>query len=871
MGIRLALLFLVLTALDAAPPKLRLGEVQKAFPQRYQAELTLNPEREQFEASIEIEISLAEPRSTLWLHQNHLSIQKAVVILAGKSIPAKVIPGGEDFVGFSFPRPLPAGTIQLQIHYTGLISSKSSSSIFRQRDNGSWYLFTQFEPSDARGAFPCFDEPQYKTPWQLTLHFPASLSAVSNTNPESDQTTGNQRTLRFRPTPPLPSYLIAFAVGNFEYVPAGLAGEKQVPVRIVVPRGHKDEAKYAAEVTAEIINRHEKYFGIPYPYEKADQLAIPDTSGFGAMENPGLITYAQNILLADPKADSIIRQRNYVRTAAHELAHQWFGDLVTSAWWDDIWLNESFATWMEDKYLADWKPAWKTQLSQVDAKLSVAAQDSLISARQIRQPIRVKDDINNAFDSISYQKGGAVLAMFEAWLGEGVFQQSIHNYLSQYANRATTAADLLDVLSSTTHKDITAAFSTFLNQPGIPLLRVALQCEPGKASLHLEQQRFLPTGSTGSTNQTWSFPVCVRYESNGGSQRECTLLSKPSADWTLNTTSCPAWVVPNADGKGYYRTELKDNLRSGDLTAAEKIEEMGNAEALASAGKFSTGSLLELVAKFRADPDRQVLTKAIDIALAPASQWIRPEFRANYVRFLDQSFGARARALGWTPRPKEDDETTLLRPILLSIAATYGEDATLAREARTLTDRWLSGEITLNPNLLRTVLTTAAYHGDRALFDRFLAAFLKTTDKLNRSRLIGAMSGFRDPTALRAGMDALITGKLPFLEGNFLLFNGTNFPETRHLPFEFLQANFNTIVKLMPTGGGFDFGSVLPQVGSNFCDAQSRDQLANFFTPRVSKFTGAPAILKQTLEGINLCIADKAQRQPGVEAFLRRF
>lgn len=863
---------------SATAPKLRLSEVQQATPTGYQATLKLNPSEETFTGTIRISLTLASTTKTLWLNQSKLQISSAIATAPGKkSLTAKILPGGDDFAGFAFPSSLPKGPLTLEITYSGEISSKSSSGIFRQKDGSNWYLFTQFEPTDARAAFPCFDEPNYKTPWQITLHIPANITAVGNTNIVSDKVNGTERTVVFAKTQPLPSYLVAFAAGPFEYVPAGNAGAKQVPVRIIVPKGHADEAKYAAEVTADIINHHEKYFGIPYPYEKADQLVIPDTSGFGAMENAGLITYAQNIILAKPESDSINRRRDYARTAAHELAHQWFGNLVTSAWWDDIWLNESFATWMEDKLLAEWKPEWNTAIDEVDAKLNVASQDSLISARQIRQPILAKDDINSAFDGISYQKGGAVIAMFENWLGEAEFQKAIVAYLKRYSDRAATAGDLLDALSSSTKKDITRAFSTFLNQPGIPLLSIDLHCKPGNTTLHLEQQRFLPLGSKGSAKQTWSFPVCISYEENGKIKRECTLLTEAKFDWKLNTAACPAWLNPNDGAKGYYRTELRGKLLEAlaahpeVLSAREQIDLMGNAAALGEAGKLSLDQTLTLAAKFANDPQRQVLQASIQIVGFPAGNLLSVEQGPAFARFLRSLYATRARQLSWTPRPGEPEDDALLRQSLVPLLATYGQDEVLASQARQLADAWLAGQASPDANLLGSILRAAAFNGDKALHARYLAKLEGTTDKANRSRILGALSDFRDPAALRAGMDILASGKIPFIEASGLLFAGQTFPETRRLAFDFLKVNFDTIVKLMPTGGGFDFGSVLPDVGSSFCDIKSRNELESFFTPKVAQFTGAPNALKQTLETIDLCIASKAAQQPGFDKFLEKY
>ncbi len=263
------------------------------------------------------------------------------------AIPGAAATGGSDYVRLTFQRNLSPGPWFLILEYGGRVESKDTEGIFRQKEGGDWYAFSQFEAIYARRAFPCFDEPSFKTPWQLTIHVPKGSIAVSNT-PVASETADPDggRTFAFAPTKPLPSYLVAFGVGPFDVVNAGTAGRNRTPIRMIVPKGHAAEARWAAETTGPILEVLEDYFGIPYPYEKLDDLAIPQTVGFGAMENAGLITYSSSLLLAKPADETIAQRRRYASVCAHETAHQWFGDYVTTAWWDDIWLNEAFATWM---------------------------------------------------------------------------------------------------------------------------------------------------------------------------------------------------------------------------------------------------------------------------------------------------------------------------------------------------------------------------------------------------------------------------------------------------------------------------------------------------------------------------------------------
>lgn len=858
-------------------PTLRLPDT--VAPAGYRIQLKLDPAQPNFSGSVEIRVAVKTPAETIWLNANHIKVEEAWFENGGAKHTATAEARGDDFLALHFSSPVPAGSGEIHIRYTGAVRQQDSSGIFHMMDNGNHYLFTQFEQIDARAAFPCFDEPSYKVPWQLTLDVPQSDTAVSNTPIQNEQTRGDRKVYTFEETKPLPSYLVAFGVGPFDYVPAGYAGKNRVPVRIITPKGHANEAKYAAEVTATLLTHHEEYFGIPYPYKKSDQLAIPVTFGFGAMENAGLVTYAQTIILADPQRDTLSRQREYASVAAHELAHQWFGDLVTMAWWDDIWLNEAFATWMEQKTLAEWKPEWNTRVEDVDSKLQAESNDSLVSARKIRQEINSKDDISNAFDSITYNKGAAVIGMFENWMEPQEFRKGVHAYLEQYAFKNATAPEFLDAVSSASKKNLSQPFETFLNQPGVPLISVKLRCSETPV-LHMEQKRYLPLGSKGSSNELWSVPVCVRYGTADKGTSECTLMSQPSMDWKLGSAKgCPAWVEANDDAVGYYRVDyehgLLASLTTGDvvqrLNAPERVDFMGNAASLATGGILPAADALALVGTFHDDPEHDVVQNAAELALEPREHLVPEDLEANYQRFLLKNFQARAHQLGWTPKPGEDDNARLLRPTLVRQVATYAGDQELAKDGRQLAEKWFADHNAVDASMVTSVLGTAAYYGDKALFERFLAELKKTEDRQERSRMLDAMGRFRDPAAIEAGMQAVTSGQIPFMDGLGLLFAGQGSEKTRKLSFEFLKAHFDEIASKRPTGGGFDAGALFPYVGTSFCDSQSKAELQAFLGSKIDQFTGGPRILQQVLESIDVCIANKAAQEPSVMTFLKHY
>jgi alanyl aminopeptidase len=869
---------LIASALAAAPT-LKLPDT--VIPRSYQADLTLDPARKDFSGVITIDLHVRQRVQEVWMHARKIQVQSAVLVSGRKRYIARATQSGEDYLQLSFDTALPTGPARLKLRYTGVIIDGGSTGIFHTADEGADYLFTQFESIDARLAFPCFDEPGYKTPWQLTLRVPAGDKALSNTPAVRDVVSGKQRVVVFAPTKPLPSYLIAFAVGPFDIVNAGAVGRNGSPVRIVTPKGKASEARYAAEVAATLLKQLEDYFGIPYPYPKADQVAIPNLFGFGAMENAGFVTFAQTLLLAKPASDSIQRQRSYARLASHELAHQWFGNYVTTAWWDDIWLNEAFATWLQQSMTAAWKPEWNSRMDDVNSRLDVMVQDSLVSARKIRQEIQSPDDIANAFDDITYQKGAAVIGMFEHYKGAAGFRSGVQNYMKKHAFGNATAADFLAAQDGQGDKPITEGFNSFLNQPGVPLLSVKLNCSANGASVHLAQQRLLPIGSSGSTAKTWRFPVCLRYPSGESTRSECFLLSEAIADQPLSGEggSCPAWIQADDQALGYYVTHyspaLLASLTGGDvkqrLPAPERLKLLGDAKLLADSGELPANAALQLLEALHGDEERHVVARSLDLALAYQENLVPENLIPNYQRFLLKNFQARARALGWMPVAGESDDAKLLRRRLIQAVANYGGDELLAETGRALADQWLAGIVDVDPDMLQSVLATGAHYGDKALALRYLARFKATQDRQIRQKIIRAMEAFRDPAALTAGYDAVRSGEVPATEGIYLLFAGQKFAATRQLPFTYLQAHWDEILAKRPTGGGYDLAAYFPQTGESFCDTASRDQLQAFFADRAPQFAGGPRNLAQVLETIDLCIARKETQGSAIATYLRAY
>jgi len=853
------------------PPKFRLP-ADEAGPIRYRVDLTIIPDQDTFAGAIDIDLQLAEQASVLWLNAEKLEIKDATLSVGGEKVAAKVITVPNDYVGFAFAHPVGPGPATLHVVYQGEVSRKDQQGIFQMKDGDRWYVYSQFEDIWARRAFPCFDEPGYKVPWQLTLRVKKDQVALSNTPVLSETAAGEgMKEVKFAETRPLPSYLVALAVGDMELVDAGTAGKKNTRIRIAVPRGHSTEAQYAAETTPAIVTRLENYFGIPYAYDKLDEVAVPLFGG--AMENAGLVTYGSGIILAKPQQDTPSRQRDWVWTAAHELAHQWFGDLVTTAWWDDIWLNEGFASWTANKIVSEYHPEWHADIEALNSSQGAMQSDSLVSARRVRQPIASNDDITNAFDSITYDKGAALMAMFESYMGPEKFRMGIHRYLTKYAWKNATSAEFLAAVAGDDTR-IPPAFSTFLDQPGVPLVTAALECSGGAAYVNLSQRRFLPLGSLGSPDQIWEIPVCVRYPAGQGDARQCELLSRQAGQLQLSQgAGCPPWVEANAAAVGYYFNLYEGNLleallkNDAQLTLPEKVALVGNLSSLTRNGEIPLGRALALAPSLAQEAARQVVTKTMEITAGLQDNLVPEDLLPHYRQYLLDVYGRRARNLGWKVKANENEDARILRPSLLNVVANEAEDSELVAQARQLALAWLDDHKAVDPDMVGVLLNTAAWHGDRELFGRLRAAAKKEKDETFRAHLLFSLGHFQDPAIIQVALPIVLSDEFDSRESLSILFAVAQRRQTRDLAYDFVKQNWDHLVAKLPT----DTGAFLPYVATGYCDAGHRQDVENYFSGRSTKYTGGPRILTQVLEGIDLCVANKKVQEASVAAFLKAY
>lgn len=845
-------------AMETALPMRLPGDV---VPRAYTLDLTVDPDQPRHHGVVRIDVDLRQPTRVLRLHATGLQVRSAVLQLKGQSLRGQPRQRNTDVLDLRFAKLLPAGPATLVMAFAGRIDDKDSAGLFRQREGGEWYAFTQFEATYARRAFPSFDEPGWKVPWTLSLTIPEALMAVANTPVASERSLGRgSKRVQFETTQPLPSYLLAFGVGPFDVLDGGKVGS--TPIRFVTPRGRAQEARYAASQTPAIVEKLEAYFGMPYPYGKLDLMALPITLGFGAMENPGLVTFASGLLLAKPAEETARFKRDFVETQAHELAHQWFGNYVTMAWWDDLWLNESFASWMGDKITEQVAPQWRFETGVQEARATAMQTDRLQSTRRIHQPVQDSQSLGSAFDGITYSKGQVTLAMFETWMGEERFREGVRRYMRRHAWGSATGDQFLAALSDG-DADIRDAFKSFTEQPGIPKLMVSLVCD-GQPRLRLSQSRFLPKGSTASAASVWRVPVSVRTPS--GVQQ--LLMREQSGELALADAQCPSWVEANAGGAGYYRPvyapgQLAKLVSRPDVGVRELLANLNDAQALTESGDLPVLQALELALQFAAHPRREVTEAALDL-IVKVERLLDPQQRAAYAAVWQRAYGAQARRLGLLEVAGEPEDERLNRSRWVERVADTGQDQTLREQAARLTQAWLKDRSAIPAGSRSLVLRVAALGGDRALFDALVQVALGNPDRRERADIYSALGNFRGAELSQAARALWLSPQHDIREVMASLRRRDD--AARDGLLAFVTSNFKALAKRLPKDAPGDF----PSYFGGLCSTEDASRLEQFFGPIIQRYDGGESNLQRSLENIRLCAVYRQTQQASLAEILMR-
>jgi len=835
-------------------------------PEHYELAFTLDLPRERFEGVETIRVRVSEPTRRIVLHSVGLEFREVTVGAGARSQTAVVTADADaQTATFTVPAPIPAGSTEVRVRYTGVLNQQLRGFYLSQGKNRK-YAVTQFEATDARRAFPCFDEPAFKATFAVTLTVDQGDEAISNGKVISDTPgpAAGQHTITFATTAKMSSYLVAMAVGDFQCLEGAADG---IPIRICATPDKKALGQIALESAQQVLTFYNRYYAIRYPFEKLDVLAVPDFAA-GAMENTGAIFYRETDLLADSASASVDTRKNIASILAHEMAHQWFGDLVTMQWWDDIWLNEGFATWMANKPLAADHPDWHIAVDEAGENQDALALDSLITTRPIHAEANTPAQIDEAFDVIAYQKGAAVLRMVEQYVGAETFRTGVNAYLQAHAYGNATSEDFWKSISNASGKPVDRILPTFLNQPGMPLVEVALACSDGQTTVTLTQRRFvLDPAVTAAGRERWQIPVCVKAP--GQSAAVCEVITDSSRAMTI-PGGCAPWVFANAGAQGYYRTAYPPSMlralgpqAEATLSAPERLTLLSDEWALVRAGRHSASDYLELASGFGHEHTSGVLQDLrgrFDVVHEYlTTDATRPAFEAFVRTLLKPLFDE----VGFSAGSGADtDERRALRAVVVGALGTVGQDPDIIAGARAALDRALGGGPALEPAMAGTITALAASHGDAALFDALVAAAGRAESPDEQYRNLYALGRFTDPALIDRGLDRVLSQVRSQDAAQYLGRFFAN-PAARRRAWTFLTGHWPA---LEPKLTVFGSDTNLVRSLSGFCDAASRDEIVSFFGAH--PLPAAARMLTQTVERINGCIGLREKQTAAVTDWL---
>jgi len=839
----------------------RLGD--EVVPIGYRLQLVIDPDSSTFQGNAEIDVDVAHPVSAVWLHGKDLAMNRVDAVSADTELDGHY--EQLDMTGVvrvSFDQPLPAGRATLRFDYSAPFATVPDG-LYRAEEGGDEYAATQLESISARKVFPGFDEPRFKTPFDIAVTAKTVHTVVTSTPEITSEDLGNGMTRHvFQKTEPLPTYLLAFAVGPYDInewqdIAPNEVRDRPLPLRGIAVRGRAQRMDYALAHTAGIVRLLELYFAVPHPYPKLDIIAPPDFFG-GAMENAGAIMYSEYLMLMD-ESSALQQRRAYTEVHAHELAHQWFGNYVTPAWWDDIWLNEAFATWMANKIARQAWPEGDFERDILIGGLGAMADDSLASARQIREPVATNASIDDAFDGITYQKGGAVLTMFETYLGEDGFREGVRTHMRRFAFGTATVDDFVKSLADGSGRpEVIPAFRSFIDQPGVPLVDARLDCD-GNPSLELKQKRYAPTGSAIESMQTWQIPMCVGVGDARGARTVCALMDAPTLSLPLDTGTCPDYVVPNGNGSGYFRFALDEPgwaalaRNVGRLDANQALAYADSLDAAFRAGSASADTYLDGVEALAHHEAWDALTKTMDEFEAMISDMQDERTRRELQTVGRQLF----RPLRDVPAGSDEAGAVLLRSNLSRFLALVVLDPGTRSEMLEQARRYvgMDGEpdpSAVDANQLETVLSVGVQDDGAVFFDALLRLIAASGDPAMRSYALGALARTGDPALTVRLLDTVAGDGYSAPELFRTLYRQIARPDSRAAAWAWVQNNFDEIVDA--SGGIFGVRAAVG-LGSSFCSAQRAAEFEALIRDNAERLTGFERTLAQSMERIKLCMA----------------
>jgi puromycin-sensitive aminopeptidase len=833
-------------------------------PKRYELRLAPDLKTCTFSGEEAVEVVVSQPTFEVVLNALELEIDHASVEQNGRAYQATRIEmePARERAHIHFPYALEPGEWKLKISFRGILNDKLHGFYRSQYTDSAGrshtVATTQFEATDARRAFPCWDEPALKALYKVTLTIDENLTAISNSAIEQERRLGNgKKEVVFKDTIKMSTYLLAFVVGEFEATDPIDAG---TPLRIVHVPGKRHLTEWAKQIGAFSLKFFANYYGIPYPGDKLDLIAIPDFAA-GAMENLGAITFRETALLIDEKSASRAELERVADVVAHENAHMWFGDLVTMKWWNGIWLNEAFATFMEMLAVDAWKPHWRRWDSFAVSRAAALAIDALKSTRSIEYTVLSPEDCRSMFDVLTYEKGASVLRMLEQYLGGEEFRKGISLYLNKHKYANTETSDLWDALQEATGQPVRRLMDSWIFQPGFPI--ITAQAANDGCTLKLSQQRFFYLPPERPEPQLWHVPMKLRVKTDSGEQDLRILLT--DRETTVGLPGKLQWVLVNEGGSGFFRVrysaELLEALTANArrLTPIERFSLVSDTWAATLAGLKPLKEFLAMARSFRDETDLNVW-RALTGAFNYLDIIVTPDQRPALAKAVRDLLGAAVARLGWNADPSEDELTRQLRAMLIGILGTLGEDQQVQARARELYNEWTQDPARADRDLMPQLITILAHTGDRARYEEFKQRFKNARTPQEEQRYLFSLANFRDLELLQQTMEMTLNGEVRTQNAPFLMNSLLANPVARYQAWDFVRKNWDVMVQRYPD-------SALPRMCEAISGLLDRQEEVNAFFEQHKPRLGQK-IIEQHLERLAVAVSFRQREGRNLEQAL---
>jgi aminopeptidase N len=847
--------------LSVSSPAMAQRLSDAVIPEHYALWFAPDLTTETFRGRATISATVTQPSNSITLHSAELTFGEVTITSGGRRQTARVTTNAQaETATFTVPQPLSEGPVSIEVIYNGILNDKLRGFYISQA-NGRKYAVSQMEATDARRAFPSFDEPAFKATFDISLTVDRGDVAISNGRVVSD-TPGpesGKHTLTFARTPKMSTYLVALLVGDFVCREGSSEG---TPIRVCSTPDKRELTGFALEAAAFQLKFYNEYFGVKYPFGKLDIIAIPDFAA-GAMENAGAITFRERVLLVDPKQSSVSTRKTVATVISHEIAHQWFGDLVTMKWWDDIWLNEGFATWMESKAVAAWKPEWQVELDAALDTQGALAIDTATTTRAVRTKVETPQEINEVFDPIAYEKTAAVLRMIESYVGPESFRKGVASYIAKYAYRNAAGEDFWTEMARVTGRPIDRMIRSFVDQKGAPLLTIRQSCGGKSSEVAVAQSRLLAVPDRSSEPQTWTLPACLKTSDN---KARCEVVQRPAE--TVAVNGCDA-AFANADGRGYYVSDytpetVRTLAKRSSLSRVERLSLAMDEWWMMLSARHDIGVFLDLVADFAAD-DTPALLNALQTRISyVATNIVDQAQQAPFQRWIRDRFGPILTQLGLSGDPRDPDYLQGRRATLMSLVGVTGGDVAVQRRARELATQYIANPASIGPTLAPTVLQVAAFGGDRALYDRYVAKLPTLTSQPEEYyQYFNALAWFTEPALIQETLALSISSTVRSQDTGTLLREMLRLPWARQATWAFVKDRWTTLVEKLGVFQGIP--RIVGAIG-NLCSTADSADVRAFFATHPEE--AVERRIQQAIESIETCASVDAHQSAPLASWL---